>query len=98
MRIADSSEGGWLNHYKSKAVALDLEDDKRIRAVEREALRITTRTHAKHQNAEPVQGRYPPFSQPYNLRGHFQRSQFASSTAAMYQQPRDFYNRQRGAC
>ena len=100
IRIADSSEGGWLTvkHYESNAVALDLEDDKRIRAAEREALRIKTRTRAKRQNAECVQGRHPPFSQPYNLRGHFQRKQFASSTAAMYQQPRDSYNRQRGTC
>ena len=60
-------------------------------ASEREALRFKTRTRAKRQNAERVQGRYPPFSQPYTLRGHFQRSQFASSNAAMYQQPRDSY-------
>ena len=74
IRIADSSEGGWLTvkHYKSNAVALDSEDDKRIHAAEREALRIKTRTRAKRQNAERVQGRHPPFSQPYNLRGHFQ--------------------------
>ena len=100
IRIADSSEGGWLTvkHYESNAVALDLEDDKRIRAAEREALRVKTRTRTRRQNAERVQGRYPPFSQPYTFRGHFQRSQFASSTAAMSQQPRDSYNRQRGAC
>ena len=96
IRIADSSEGGWhtVKHYESNAVALDLEDDKRICAAEREALRIRIRTRAKRQNAERVQGRY---SQPCNLRGHFQRSQFTSSTAPMYQQPRDSYNRQRGA-
>ncbi|XP_068717318.1 uncharacterized protein [Montipora capricornis] len=100
IRIADFSEGGWLTvkHYESNAVALDLEDDKRIRAAEREALRVKTRTRPKRQNAERVQGRYPPFSQPYALRRHFQSSQFASSTAAIYQQPRDSYNRQRGAC
>ena len=100
IRIADSSEGGWLTvkHYESNAVALDLEDDKRIRAAEREALRVKTRTRGKRQNAERVQGRYPPFSQPYTLRRHFQRSQFTSSTAPMYQQPKDSYNRQRGAC
>ena len=100
IRFADSSEGGWLTvkHYESNAATLDLEDDKRIRAAEREAKRIKTRTRAKRQNAERVQGRHPPLSQPYNLRGHFQRSQFASSTAAMYQQPRDSYNRQRGTC
>ena len=79
IRIADSSEGGWLTvkPYEGNAVALDLEDDKRVRAAERESLRIKTRTCAKRQNAERVQGRYPPFYQPYNLRGHFQRRQFA---------------------
>ena len=63
IRFADSSKGGWLTvkHYESNAVALDLEDDKRILAAEREAPRIKTRTCAKHQNAERVQGRYPPF-------------------------------------
>ena len=100
IRIADSSKGGWLTvkHYESNAVALDLEDDKRIRTAEREALRVKKRTRAKRQNVERVQGRYSTFSQPYTLRGHFQRSQFASSTAPTYQQPRDSYNRQRGAC
>ena len=100
IRIADSSEEGWLTvkHYESNAVAIDLEDDKRIRAAEREAQRVKTRTRAKSQNAERVQGTYPPFSRPYTLRGHFQRSQFASSTAATYQQPRVSYNRQGGAC
>ena len=101
IRIADFSEAGWLTvkHYKSNAVALDLEDDKRIRAAEREALRVKTRTHAKRQNAERVQGRCSPFSLPYSLRGQLQRSQFASSTVSRYkQQPPDSYNRQRGAC
>ena len=91
IRIADSSERGWLTvkHYESNAVALDLGDDKRIRVAEREVLTVKTRTRAKRQTVERMQGRYPPFSQPYTLRGHFLGSQFASSTAAMYQQPRD---------
>ena len=57
IRIADSSKGGWLTvkHYESNAVALDLEDDKRICAAERKALRVKTRTRAKRQNAERVQ-------------------------------------------
>ena len=69
IRTADSSEGGLLTvkHYESNAVALDLEDDKTTRAAEREALRVKTRTRAKRQNAERVQGRYPPFSQPYTF-------------------------------
>ena len=48
IQIADSSEGCWLTvlHHESNAVALDLEDDKRIRAAEREALRVKTRTRA----------------------------------------------------
>ena len=69
-----------VKHYESNAVALDLEDDKRISAAEREALRIKTCTHAKHQNAERVQGRHPPFSQPYNLRGHFHLLCFLASS------------------
>ena len=48
IQIADSSEGCWLTvkHHENNAVALDLEDDKRIRAAEREALRVKTRTRA----------------------------------------------------
>ena len=54
IRIAASSEGGWLTvkHYGSDTVAVDLEHDKRIRAAEREALRVKTRTCAKRHNAE----------------------------------------------
>ena len=86
IRIADSSEAGWLTvkHYERNAVALDLEDDKRIRAAEREALRVKTRTRAKRQNAERVQEKCSPFSQPYSLRGQLHRSQFASSTVSRY--------------
>ena len=56
IRIADSSEGGWLTvkHHESNAVVLDLEDDKRIRAAEKEALRVKTRTRVKRQNAEDI--------------------------------------------
>jgi len=66
IRIADSSEGDWLTvkHYESNAGALVLEDNKRICGAEREALRVKAHTHAKCQNAEHVQGGYPPFSQP----------------------------------
>lgn len=85
IRISDSSKGGWLTvkHYESNAVALDLEDDKRIRAAEREALRAKNRTRAKRHNAERVQGPYLPFSKLYNLRGQSQPSQFASSAVSM---------------
>ena len=87
IRIADSSEAGWLTvkHYENNAVALDLEDDKRIRAAEREALRVKTLTRAKRQNAEHSQGRRSPFSQPYSLRGQSRRSQFFSSASSRYQ-------------
>ena len=101
IRIADSSEAGWLTvkHYESNTVALNLEDDQRIRAAEREALRVKTRSRAKRQNAERVQGRCLLFSQPYSLRGQFQCSQSASTTVSRYQQQSpDSYNRQRGAC
>ena len=41
IRIGDTSETGWLTvkHYEASAVALDPEDDKKIRQAEREALR-----------------------------------------------------------
>ena len=56
IRIADSSERGWLmvKHYESNAVVLDWGDDKRIRAAEREALRIKTRTRGKHACREDI--------------------------------------------
>ena len=49
IRIADSSDGGWstVKHYESHAGALDLEDDRRIRAAEREAIRDRNRTRFK---------------------------------------------------
>ena len=71
IRIAYSPESGWpkAKHYENNAVPLDLEDDKRIRIAEREALRVKTGTHAKRHNAELVQGRYlPAFTQSYSLR------------------------------
>ena len=70
IRIAYSPESGWpkAKHYENNAVAVDLEDDKRIRISEREALRVKTGTHAKRHNAEQVQGRYLPFTQSYSLR------------------------------
>ena len=100
IRIADSSEGGWLTvkHYESNAVALDLEDDKKIRAAEREALRDKNRTRVR-RNAERLQGRYQPYSQPFGVRGQFQRPQFSVSPSfRSQQQPPDFYNQSRGAC
>ena len=100
IRIADSSEGGWLTvkHYESNAVALDFEDDKKIRAAEREALRDKNRTRVR-RNAERLQGRYQPYSQPFGVRGQFQRPQFSVSPSfRSQQQPPDFYNRSRGAC
>ena len=98
IRITDSSEGGWLTvkHYECNAVALDLEGDKRISAAEREALRVKTRARARRQNAERMQGRYPPFSQPYSFLRQSQRSKFSPSTSPRYQQPPDFCNSQRG--
>ena len=41
IRIADTTEAGWLTvkHYEASAVALDPKDDKKIRQAEREALR-----------------------------------------------------------
>ena len=71
IRIAYSPESGWpkAKHYENNAVAVDLEDDKRIRIAEREALRVKTGTHAKSHNAEHVPGLHlPAFTQSYSLR------------------------------
>ena len=71
IRIAYSPESGWpkAKHYENNAVALDLEDDKRIRIAEREVWRLKTGTHAKRHNTARVQGRYlPAFTQSYGLR------------------------------
>ncbi|XP_044178677.1 uncharacterized protein LOC122960523 [Acropora millepora] len=102
IRIADSSDGGWLTvkHYESHAVALDLEDDRRIRAAEREAIRDRNRTRLKRiQNAERLQNRNSAYSQPFGGRGQFQRGAFTTSTFIRPQQHHpDTFNRGRGAC
>ena len=101
IRITDSSEGGWLTakHYESNAVALDLEDNKKIRAAEREAVRDRNRTRAR-RSAERLQGRYLPCTSQYlGARGQFQRGQFSSPPSSrQQQQPADLYSRSRGAC
>ena len=70
IRIAYSPESSWpkAKHYENNAVALDLEDDKRIRIAEREALRAKTGTHAKRHNAARMQSRHLPFTQSYSIR------------------------------
>ena len=102
IRIADSSDRGWLTvkHYESHAVALDLEDDRRIRAAEREAIRDRNRTRSKRiQNAERLQNRNSAYSQPFGGRGQFQRGVFTTSTFVRPQQHQpDIFNRGRGAC
>ena len=102
IRIADSSDGGWLTvkRYESHAVALDLEDDRRIRAAEREAIRDRNRTRLKRiQNAERLQNRNSAYSQPFGGRGQFQRGAFTTSTFIRPQQHHpDTFNRGRGAC
>ncbi|KAJ7380645.1 hypothetical protein OS493_007010 [Desmophyllum pertusum] len=63
IRIADSSDGGGLQLsitriHELNAVALDLDDDKRFRAAEREAISDRNRTRARRgQNAERLQNR-----------------------------------------
>ena len=100
--IADSSDGGWLTvkHYESHAVTLDLEDDRRIRAAEREAIRDRNRTRLKRiQNAERLQNRNSAYSQPFGGRGQFQHGAFTTSTFIRPQQHHpDNFNRGRGAC
>ena len=100
IRIADSPEGGWLTvkHYKSNAVALDLEDDRIIRAAEREAVRDRNRTRAR-RNAERLQSRHSPCFQYLGAHWQFQRGQFSSPPSSrQQQQPTDLYSRPQGAC
>ncbi|KAJ7388334.1 hypothetical protein OS493_038357, partial [Desmophyllum pertusum] len=112
IRIADSSDGGGLQLNITRihvlnAVTLDLDDDKRFRAAEREAISDRNRTRARcSQNAERLQNRLTSYPQPYGARGQFQRGQFqrgqfTTSTAPRQQQQQqqpDFHNRARGAC
>ena len=58
IRIADSSEAGWLTVklYKSNPVALNSEDGKKIRAAEKEALRERCRNKNK-RNVDRSQSR-----------------------------------------
>ena len=59
IRITNSSEAGWLTvkHYESSAVALSPEDDKKIHAAEKEAIREHGRNRTK-RNVERAQGRW----------------------------------------
>ena len=51
VRINDTSEAGWLTvkHYEASAVALDPEDDKKIRQIERKALREKEKASKPHR-------------------------------------------------
>ena len=85
IRIANSSEAGWLTvkHYESNPVALNSEDDKKIRAAEKEALRERGRNKYK-RNVDRSQsrgfqyssyaGRFPGQRNPFRLSN--QSSQF----------------------
>lgn len=78
-------------------MALYLEDDKRIRAAEREALGVKNRTRARRQNDERLQTRGLPFSQPFGARGQFQRGLLPSKTGFRQQfQAPDFSARSEG--
>ncbi|KAK3730336.1 hypothetical protein QZH41_002076 [Actinostola sp. cb2023] len=66
IRIADSSEAGWLTvkHYEASAVALDPDDDKKIHQAEKEALR------QKSKAAKSKRGHGFPFSHEARGRGY----------------------------
>ncbi|KAJ7351715.1 hypothetical protein OS493_035975, partial [Desmophyllum pertusum] len=93
IRIADSSDGGGLQLnvtriHVSNAVALDLDDDKRFRAAEREAISDRNRTRARRgQNAERLQNRLASYPQPYGARGQFQRGQFSAWAVDNFNSP-----------
>ena len=56
IRIADTSKASWLTvkHYEASVVALDPEDDKKIRQAEREALREKAKaSKSRRQNGLP---------------------------------------------
>ncbi|KAK3725329.1 hypothetical protein QZH41_012251, partial [Actinostola sp. cb2023] len=56
IRISDSSEAGWLTvkHYEASVVALDPDDDKKIRQAEKEALRQKSKaSKSKRSNGFP---------------------------------------------
>lgn len=90
IRIADSSEAGWLTvkHYESNPVSLSEDDDKKIRAAERQALRDQARQRKKrnvegfavrNRQAQPF---FSPYSRQFNgSQRSWQSSQpFASSS------------------
>ena len=90
IRIADSSEAGWLTvkHYESSPVSLSEEDDKKIRAAEMQALRDQARQRKKlnvegfaFRNRQP-QSFFSPYSRQFNgSQRSWQCSQlFASSS------------------
>ena len=72
IRIADSSEAGWLTvkHYENNPVSLSEDDDKKIRAAEMQALRDQARQRKKQPFFSPYSRqfkgsqRFWQFSQP----------------------------------
>ena len=95
MRIADSSEAGWLTvkHYQSNPVALNSEDDKKIRAAEKEALRECGRNKNKC-NVDGSQSRGFQYSS-YAGRFAGQRNPFRLSNQSSLFRQRD---QPRGSC
>ncbi|XP_048578031.1 uncharacterized protein LOC116611462 [Nematostella vectensis] len=104
IRIADSSEGGWatVKHYEGSPVAIDQEDDKKIRAAEREALREKTRAN-KHKYAEKPSGRGRGAFAPYNRPSFDQRAGWSGRQPSYQQYGSSFgqqrpNEQQRGSC
>ena len=88
IRIADSSEAGWLTvkHYESNPVSLSEDDDKKIRAAERQALRDQARQRKKrnvegfafrNRQAQPF---FSPYSRQFN--GSQRSWQFSQPSAS----------------
>lgn len=97
IRIADSSEAGWLTvkHYEASAVALDPEDDKKIRQAEREALRAKYKLQKSKRRPDGFYGRNDPRSQPhlFSTTPNYRQSAYAQSIVH-----RPSLGQQRGAC
>ena len=88
IRIADSSEAGWLTvkHYESNPVSLSEDDDEKIRAAERQALRDQARQR-KNRNVEGFAFRnrqaqlfFSPYARQFN--GSQRSWQFSQPSAS----------------
>ena len=91
IRIADTSEAGWLTvkQYESVPVSLGEEDSKKIRKAEKEALKIQERQRRK-KNVEKFAFRSQRSTSARGFRQFGQQWQPNSGQQAQYSHPRDY--------